>query len=368
MTPKNNTADGYYSSFLQVFDLFSQIPGLTIDQSEETIYLCLQHEDGPSSIRLIPVFPGMTLLALDYRLSFFSYEAFLPLSGSSGISPERLLEMKRRILKYKGLHDITKFNYCHSGRTELLTGNDVYVYMKEHEFCIDRSPLTNQCAFPQGYYSGFGLIMEQDFPVFNPGLADAFGVDQDILCRKYLNKSNQFTYITRCSSETLALCEQIFHISRTFQKGELYRLRTLIFHLIGAYQFAAETSPIGSRTFLTNSQTRIAKNVAERLQKDLASHTSAREMAADYGTSETSLKNYFREVYGENLSSYRARLRMKKAAELLQNTSLCVSEIAAQTGYSSQSKFAAAFKKYYGAAPVEFRRKSALSALETKKP
>lgn len=363
MTEKNT--DNYYSSFKHILAVSNLIPCVNMEQSEEKIHLYLEHDNGTSHIYLIPIFPGMALLGIDYHLPAISYETFLSLLKPAKSSPNKIMNIKKGIRKYKDIDAVTKFNYCHCGRTELFTGNDVYVYMKEHEFCIDKKPSFHQCNFPQGYYLGFGLAIEKDFPLLNPGITETFGIDIDELCHKYLNKDNQFTYITSCNSETLSLCQQIFHISCNYQKGDIYKLRTLILQLITAYQFSTETSPIGPRTFLSNSQICIAKNVAKRISQDLSLRVSAKEMAADYGISETSLKNYFREVYGENLSVYGNRLRMEKAAKLLQNTSLSISVIAEQVGYSSQSKFAAAFKKYYEVAPVEFRRKSALSLLDS---
>ena len=71
---------------------------------------------------------------------------------------------------------------------------------------------------------------------------------------------------------------------------------------------------------------------------------------------ETSLKNYFRGVFGENLSFLRARMR--QAAELLQSSELRVAEIAAQVGYENQSKFAAVFVRRFGCPPLEYRRRA----------
>lgn len=365
MRKNENNTNGYYNSWKHILGICDTLPGVTIDQSEERTHAHLEYENIFADLYVIPVFPGITLLGMDCHMPSFHYEAFLPVSDSSCLSPEAVMEIRDRIFHYRDIANITKFNYCHCGRTELLTGNDVYVYMKEHEFGIDKSSLTNRCDFPQGYYLGFGVIIDENFSSLNPGIAETFDIDMNRLCSKYLNKNNQFTYITCCNNETLSICEQIFHISCNYQKSDIYRLRALIIQLITTYQFATETSPIGTRTYLTKSQICIAKNVAEQIHSDLSSHISAKKMAADYNTSETSLKNYFREVYGENLSAFRNRLRMEKAAELLQDTFLCVSAIAEQVGYLSQSKFAAAFKKYYEVTPMEFRRNSALSAQDS---
>ena len=52
--------------------------------------------------------------------------------------------------------------------------------------------------------------------------------------------------------------------------------------------------------------------------------------------------------------------RIQKAMELLRTTQLSISVIAAQTGYETQSKFAAAFKEAAGLSPSAYRKSNAL--------
>ena len=78
------------------------------------------------------------------------------------------------------------------------------------------------------------------------------------------------------------------------------------------------------------------------------------KLADTFSISETSLKNYFRGVFGQNISLYLRDVRMNRAASLLLSTKLSVAEIAEQVGYSNQSKFASVFKKKFGVAPLEY--------------
>lgn len=92
------------------------------------------------------------------------------------------------------------------------------------------------------------------------------------------------------------------------------------------------------------------------LTESLTVDYTAKELAAQFGVSETSLKTYFMGVYGENISVYLRKKRMEHAAHLLETTQLKISEIALQSGYDNQSKFAAVFKKEYQTTPLEYRR------------
>jgi len=52
---------------------------------------------------------------------------------------------------------------------------------------------------------------------------------------------------------------------------------------------------------------------------------------------------------------YLIALRMKKAAEFLQNNHMLIKEVARQTGYASPRIFARVFHKFYGSSPQNFR-------------
>ena len=68
------------------------------------------------------------------------------------------------------------------------------------------------------------------------------------------------------------------------------------------------------------------------------------EFAELFSVSESSVKNYFHGVFGQNISRYVTHKRMLYAAELLSGTRLSVIEVANRSGYVNQSKFAAAFR------------------------
>ena len=109
-------------------------------------------------------------------------------------------------------------------------------------------------------------------------------------------------------------------------------------------------------TFYTNIQVEIAKKAESILTADLKQHIPIKQVAIQFGVSETSLKNYFRGVYGKNVSDYLRDLRMSTAKKLLTETKLPISEIASQIGYTKQGKFAEVFRHQFQMNPLEYRR------------
>lgn len=107
---------------------------------------------------------------------------------------------------------------------------------------------------------------------------------------------------------------------------------------------------------MTAQQIRIAKAVERIITSDLSKRIPIRELAEQSEVSETSLKNYFKGVFGENISEYLLNLRIEKAKELLISTDLSILEISENIGYENQSKFSAIFKRETGYTPLAYKK------------
>ncbi|MBU9726830.1 response regulator transcription factor [Diplocloster modestus] len=68
------------------------------------------------------------------------------------------------------------------------------------------------------------------------------------------------------------------------------------------------------------------------------------------------LSRYFKEQTGEKFSDYISRMKMRKAAEMLDSRQYKVYEISDCLGYKSVQYFYKLFKKYYGCTPSEYRK------------
>ena len=82
---------------------------------------------------------------------------------------------------------------------------------------------------------------------------------------------------------------------------------------------------------------------------------SLTRVAAAANTSANYLSEKFKEATGINFVKYVARARYEKAAALLREGSLRVSEIAFAAGFQSLSQFNRVFKKLSRNSPTEYR-------------
>lgn len=64
---------------------------------------------------------------------------------------------------------------------------------------------------------------------------------------------------------------------------------------------------------------------------------------------------WFKKATGESFTRYVTRLRMEKAALLLRNTDLKISEVAGAVGFNEPNYFTNAFKQFYCMSPKEYR-------------
>lgn len=105
----------------------------------------------------------------------------------------------------------------------------------------------------------------------------------------------------------------------------------------------AVQSVLDARTYLEN-------HMSEKITID--------ELCRKFMVSPTYLKAEFRRMYGTSIHRWLIDLRMRQAGEWICCTDRPIYQIARDVGYEGMSQFSAAFKKYYGTTPSEFKKMS----------
>lgn len=103
------------------------------------------------------------------------------------------------------------------------------------------------------------------------------------------------------------------------------------------------------------SHDEIARRAQEVMTRDLSHPLTIPATARLCGTSPTVLKQSFREAYGQSVHEWYRECRMRYAAQLLENTSYSVAQIALEVGYSNPSKFSKVFSQLMGCTPSLWR-------------
>ncbi|MBB1485261.1 helix-turn-helix domain-containing protein [Oceanospirillum sediminis] len=92
------------------------------------------------------------------------------------------------------------------------------------------------------------------------------------------------------------------------------------------------------------------------IRQNMSDKITVAQLARIACISESRFHLLFRETIGLTPHQYLIQARLKEAYHLLYNSSVSVNDIAAQTGFTSQSALTNAFKKYYQTTPGQIRR------------
>ena len=95
----------------------------------------------------------------------------------------------------------------------------------------------------------------------------------------------------------------------------------------------------------------INHNLFAEAEKRVALRTVAQEIGMSY----FHFSRAFKQSMGMTASNYIAKRRIERAKKMLEETELPISEIALRSGFSSQSHFTTAFRRFAGATPKVFR-------------
>jgi AraC family transcriptional regulator len=102
---------------------------------------------------------------------------------------------------------------------------------------------------------------------------------------------------------------------------------------------------------------KILLRATERLRSDSDADVSLAALASDAGLSRFHFCRAFKESTGLSPHAWLRQYRLEQAMNMLRNTDESIVSIAAELGYSSQTAFAAAFRKLTGETPSDWRRR-----------
>ncbi|MGF7046977.1 two-component system response regulator YesN [Paenibacillus sp. DS2015] len=106
-----------------------------------------------------------------------------------------------------------------------------------------------------------------------------------------------------------------------------------------------------------NKDSHKVQQLLDYMHEHYAEQLSLAELAKHFHFNTTYLSSYFSTHAKEGFSEYLNKIRIKKAAELLNHDNITISEISGRVGYSDHSYFCKVFKKFTGHSPSTYRKK-----------
>ncbi len=313
-----------YSRYMKLSDKTNKLlfeKGLTDNE------LILKNNNSNFRMKYYKIFENMFI-------SFFEISAF-ELTGNSDYSDENYIH----------------FNYCVEGRIELALEDGFNVCLTAGDFCLSRERSHNPSFFPTKNYQGISIYFDTAlFPTNNYALLQAFNLKFESLGERYFIKRN--TSVAKSDDTLKSVMLDLWTEKETVSEFKLKHSAIFILNILISHSYPEDNQ----RTYYTQLQAEIAKRAEKILTVNLQEHVPIKIVAEKFMISETSLKNYFKAVFGENISEYLRKIRMKKAAKMLRETKLSIGDISHSVGYTKQGKFAEIFRRYYDLSPLEYRR------------
>jgi transcriptional regulator GlxA family with amidase domain len=133
------------------------------------------------------------------------------------------------------------------------------------------------------------------------------------------------------------------------QKGLVYLLEDT------ALKHASQETPADSEPHVYQNE--MVRKAIGFMRQNLDVATTLKEVADHVGTSPRQLQRAFLSNTNDAPANYWRKLRLEHARKKLANTSLSVTSIAVECGFSDASHFILWFRKQYGETPASYRKR-----------
>lgn len=102
----------------------------------------------------------------------------------------------------------------------------------------------------------------------------------------------------------------------------------------------------------------VYEEAVQIIERDYANDLDLDALARQIATSRRQLQRVFAEVGDTSFRECLARVRMRRAAQLLREGATPVREVAQSVGYRQPAQFAKAFRRHHGTSPSSLRAQS----------
>ena len=295
-------------------------------QGEFCVRQIVEGDTGWGVMESWPVFPGMDLIWFD-----MSTDCDLTLPAD----PEHRLEIL----------------CCYEGRCEIQGGHRRYCYMEEGDLAVcSASPDIGLTGFPSGRFRGICIRINM-----NPETRDLPG----ILRNFSIHLPDLYRAAGRSGILPMTDCTAAKHIFAELReqhhqfRPDFLKLKIIELLLVLSVPENAESDL--SFPTLTGYQVSTVKEIRNFMVEHFDEHYTTMDLSARFHFSATSLKQWFRIIYGSSMYAYLKHCRMEIARALLLRTDYSVLQVALYVGYENRQKFSSAFRDEVGMTPKQYR-------------
>lgn len=245
-------------------------------------------------------------------------------------------------------HDFVEMIYVINGNGKHIINGKEYLIERGAFFIIDVDSYHSMIYDDISYYYDF--YFKKDYL---QSIKPLYGNDEnayDLLCR-----NNKYPYL-QFSAEQIDEIERIIeNISEEYLGVKSCRI-SMLNALISVFLLKIRRSVESYPSVFTSRKASITlPRVIDYINQHFAENISLKTISTNYGYNQTYFGRLFHNTYGITFDDYLKNVRLKNAAELLNDTTLPIDTIISKSGYSNRSYFYKEFAKAYGCSPRIYR-------------
>ncbi|MFV0472293.1 MAG: AraC family transcriptional regulator [Paludibacteraceae bacterium] len=182
------------------------------------------------------------------------------------------------------------------------------------------------------YYIGFnGTIINQ---IFKSG---------------FISKTNQILDVG-VNEDLVNLFISAIKIAKNEKRASQQFLSGIVFHILGLILSISQNKSLG-----TNEYEELMERAKVIMIENVNNKIDIQQLAKNLGTSYSWFRKTFKEYTGYSPAYYFQEIKLRKAKEMLAETTIPIKEIAYDLNFSSYEYFLSFFKKRVGCTPLEYR-------------
>lgn len=229
--------------------------------------------------------------------------------------------------------------FCTRGSGIVLLSGEQLPLTADQYFIVPK----NQCF---KFYNGSNIHARFLIAGFN-------GTTADQLSREYSVVRNLTPSVNNMVANREMLFDEIFNnLAKGFHDQKITFVNFCFGHLLAAFIFANQTSED-----LADESNPAVRKAIQYFKKNLDKKLTLRQVAQEAGYATTYFTILFKKVTNYPPLSYFSHLKILKACEYLDYTSLKIKDISYRLGYSDPYYFTRDFRKKMGLSPRQYRNR-----------
>ena len=104
------------------------------------------------------------------------------------------------------------------------------------------------------------------------------------------------------------------------------------------------------------SEVRRLSEARQIIEEQFNAPPTIADLSRQVGLNRRKLTEGFKQIYGDTVGGYALEIRMRRGYQLLQDTSLSVTEVALECGYEHSNNFTIYFRRRFGCSPSQVRQ------------